>query len=123
MRWFDLPLCFSRSKLGCGPRNDFDRACTQLVITIPGTFADNPPDMGAMINFVSSHELVHAGTTLLFGLALVLIAGPMQVCRLAALWVSFIVGIIGTGYTIFVIYLCYLYWTEALYPSLKELVY
>ena len=34
-----------------------------------------------------------------------------------------IVGIIGTGYTLFVVYLCYLYWTEALYPSLKALVY
>ena len=32
-----------------------------------------------------------------------------------------VVGVIGSAYTVFVVYLCYLYWTEALYPSLRTL--
>ena len=32
-----------------------------------------------------------------------------------------IVGVIGSAYTVFVVYLCYLYWKEALYPSLLSL--
>jgi len=32
-----------------------------------------------------------------------------------------VVGIVGAGYTAFVVYLCYVYWNEALYPSLRLL--